>query len=433
MSSVHPTVSKQEVVRPARNLRWYVVVLLLVGAIINYLDRSNLSVANPLIAKQFHLGPAAMGVLLSAFLWPYALMNLPAGWLVDRLGPRKMFVWASGLWSFVTLLTGFTTSYGMFYTMRALLGVAESPFFSTGVKVADRWFPKRERALATSIFNAGPQVATAIAPPLVTALMLPLGWQGMFIVIGLAGFVVTLLWLWLYRDPEKHKGLSTEEYAYIKSDGEEETEEGSTSSRRSWASLFKHRSTWAMIIGDFGVIYVFWVYLTWLPGYLEKGRHMSILKTGWMASIPFLVGIIGVPLGGALSDYLIRKGYNPITARKVPIILGAILAAVSVAPVAYVHSTTMAMVLLSIGFFASSLPPGVVWALATDVAPKDQVASLGAIQNFGGYLGATVAPIVTGVIVQVTGTFNLVFVVGAALCVVAAISYGFFLKKPIPR
>ncbi|MCL6599948.1 MAG: MFS transporter [Alicyclobacillus macrosporangiidus] len=419
-----------ETVRPHGNLRWGIAFFLLLFAIINNFDRSNLSIANPLISKQFHLGPAAMGVLLSAFLWPYAISNLVAGWMVDRTTPRRMLAAATGSWSLVSLLTGFANSFGFFYFMRVLLGIAESPFFSVGIKIIDRWFPKKERATAASIYNAGGPVANAIAPPLLTALMLSLGWQGMFMVLGVTGLVLTGVWLAFYRDPTHKKHITPEEYAYISTESKEKDENNNTK-KTSWGSLFKYRSTWAMIVGNMGIGYVFWTYLTWLPGYLEQARHLSILKTGWMASIPFLAGIIGVPLGGAISDYFLRNGYKPIVARKIIILTSAILTAVAVAPVAYVSNLTLCMVLLSVGFFASSLQPGVVWTLATDVAPSDRVASLGAIQNFGGYIGATAAPIVTGLIVQNTHTFNLVFIVGAILCVVAALSYGFFLREPI--
>jgi MFS family permease len=406
-------------VQSKMNRRWWFIWLLLAGAVVNYLDRANLSIANPLITKEFHLSPIEMGVLLSAFLWPYALANLPAGWLVDRFGAKRMFSWASGLWSTVTIISAFSNGYSFLYAMRMMLGIAESPFFTSGIKVTEKWFKKEERGLPTSIFNTGSQIANGIAPPLLTALMLPLGWKGMFLVIGFAGFVVMILWLLIYRDPPSP--VQTVEEQNIPTNR----------ASANWLSLFKHKSTWYMIIGNFGLVFTVWVYLTWLPGYLVKDRHLSILQTGWVAAIPFMTGIIGVPLGGMISDYFIRKGYSPISARKIPIVGGAILAAVTVAPVPYVQDMTLSIALLAIGYFAASLPSGVIWTLATDVAPSDQVASLGSIQNFGGFIGASLAPIVTGAIVQSTGSFTKVFLVGAILLVVAAISYGVFLKKPI--
>jgi sugar phosphate permease len=410
--------------KPSSKYRWGIMYILLLGAIVNYLDRSNLSIANPIIAKEFNLGPAAMGVLLSAFLWPYAIANLPAGWLVDRIGPKRAFGWAAILWSVVTICSGFARNYSIFYFFRTLLGVAEAPFWPAGLKVAQNWFGEKERGVAVSIYSIGPSTASAIAPPILTYLMLGLGWRGMFFAIGIFGIFVAGLWMIVYKDPRAHQMNILEETMATGAKSESDT-------KISWGSLFKHKSTWAMIFGNFGILYTFYVYLTWLPGYLVTARHMSILKTGWVASIPFFMGIIGVLIGGWISDFFIRRGYNPITARKIPIVGAAILAAVSVGPVAYVDSVTVCIILLSIGFFASALPSGVIWTLAADVAPANQVASLGAIQNFGGYLGASIAPIITGIIIQSTGSYNLVFVVGAVLCAVAAISYGLFLKKPI--
>jgi sugar phosphate permease len=409
------------------NVRWRIPGFLFVGAVISYFDRANLAIANPVIAKEFGLDPAMMGILLSAFLWPYAISCLPAGWLVDRFGPKRLLGIAVGAWSIVTLLTGFVSRFNLFYGLRVLLGVAEAPFFPVGAKICKRWFPANERGRAMSILHTGPQVANAIAPPLLTIFMVTLGWRAMFIVLGIAGLVFATAWHLFYKDPLEHKSLSREEYEYI-SGGHEEGDEGGT---LPWLKLFKQQSTIAMIVGNFGLIYLHWTYWTWLPGYLVQGRGLSIVKTGWVAMIPYVAGIVGVPLGGYISDYLIRRGYKPITARKVPILAGAILTSILVAPVAYVESTVLSVGLLTVANFTAMLVPGVVWTLATDVAPKKVVASLGAIQNSGGYLGATLAPIVTGVIVHATGSFNLVFVVCAALSIVSAISYGFFLKKPI--
>jgi sugar phosphate permease len=410
------------------NVRWFFIALLTLGAVVNYFDRTNLSIANPLIAAQFHLNKAEMGVLFSLFLAPYAIANIPSGWVVDRLGPRKSFSLALGLWSAVTVATAFAASYAIFATLRILLGITESPFFPAGVKVSHLWFEKRQRAIATSTFNAGPQVASALGPPLMTLLMLWIGWQGMFLVIGALGFVVLALWLLIYRDPERRPEWAQEAQAQK---GEIEQAEEVDTSQMNWGSLFRYRSTWGMILGNFGVTYVYWVYLTWLPAYLEDDRHLSILKTGFVASIPYLVGMVGVLLGGYVSDLLIRRGMSGINARRIPIIVGALIVAIAVVPAVYVSSVTLSVILLSIGFFGSSVPSGVIWTLATDVAPKRYVASLGAIQNAGGYVGATVATSVTGIVTQSMGTFNLAFVIASSFAVFAAISYFVILKGPI--
>ncbi|MCC3702752.1 MFS transporter [Rouxiella badensis] len=409
-------------------LRWGIIFILLIAAVINYLDRANLSIANTTIAREFGFSQTEMGLLLSAFLWPYALANLPAGWLVDRFGPKKMFSWGVGLWSTFTVMAGFVNGYSMFYTLRVLLGISESPFFTSGIKITHRWFSDKERALPTSIINTGSQIANAVAPPILTVLLLTLGWRGMFIAIGLAGIPLLLVWLKFYRNPSEREEQSIHANAQRV---QPSVVEANGNNRASWAALFKHKTTWFMVIGNFSIMFTIWVYLTWLPGYLEKSLGFSLKQTGWLAAIPFFAGILGVLCGGSISDRLIRRGVNTITARKVPIVVGAAMAACFVAPVPFVHSTALSIGLLSVGYFFSQLPQGVIWTLASDIAPKEQVASMGAIQNFGGFLGAACAPIVTGVILDATGQFTNVFFLGAGLLTLGALSYGLFVKKPI--
>lgn len=406
------------------HFRWGIVTLILIAAVINYFDRANLSIANSTIAREFDLSSTQMGLLLSAFLWPYAIANLPAGWLVDKFGPKKIFSFGLTLWSAVTIIAGFTSGYGTLYALRVLLGVAESPFFTTGIKVTNMWFSDKERGLPTSIINTGSQIANAIAPPLLTILMLSLGWRGMFVVIGIMSVPIILMWLKFFRAPNKaeHQLIHREDDATL-------YQPISTKSNVNWGSLFKRRSTWFMIIGNFSIMFTIWVYLTWLPSYLENSMGLSIQQTGWVASIPFIAGILGVLCGGSLSDWLVRKGVTAVTARKVPIVAGAAFAAFSVAPVAYVHSYTLSITLLSLGYFFSQLPQGAIWTLASDIAPSDQVSSLGSIQNFGGFLGAACAPIVAGIVLDVTGNFTNVFMLGAGLLLIGAISYAFFVRK----
>lgn len=404
------------------NYGWVLIIILLFGAIVDYLDRVNLSVANTTIAAEFGLGPIQMGLLLSAFMWPYALANLPSGWIVDKMGPKKIFTYATILWSIATIIGGCAVGFKSMYASRVLLGIAEAPFFICGAKVAQKWFTDEERAFPTSIYNMGPQIANAIAPPLLTLVMINSGWRPMFIGLGVFGFLVTFVWLKFYKDKED---TSVQAEKVVKNNEVENT-------KVSWAILFKHPSTWAMMMGNFGINYTFWVFLTWLPGYLRTARGLSLMKTGWMASIPFIAGMFGVPLGGFLSDYLIKKkGFTPIKARKTIIVCAAILAAAAVAPVPYVKDINTAIMLLSIGFFASSMPPGVFWTLPSDVAPYKLVGSLGAIQNFAGYIGATFAPIITGIIIAKTNSYNLVFVVSSMFCLFGALCYGVFLRKKI--
>jgi MFS family permease len=426
----HESVSAQERARKVRH-RWEFVALLVVGGVINYLDRGTLSIGNTTIARELGFTPAEMGLLLSAFAWPYAIANLPAGYLVDRFGPKWIYTWAATLWSIVSMLTALVRSFPLFYGMRALLGVTESPFFTAGLKVATRWFAKDERSMPVSVINTGSQIANAIAPPLLTVLLLGLGWQGMFVTVGALGLVAVAIWLWRYRDPRPDeealvKGIEVEEAAEL----EVAEREGNVG----WLELFRLRNTWFMMLGAFGIFYTVWVYLTWLPSYLETSRGFSLAQVGGIAALPFLCGIVGVLAGGYLSTRLVQSGMPTLRARKIPIVGGALLSAAAVLPVAYVENTVLSIVLLCIGYFAAQVPIGVIWTLASDVADRRQVASLGSIQNFGGFLGAALAPAVTGFILQGSGNdFRIVFLVGGLLLVVGAVAYGVFVREPSVR
>ncbi|MBF4565075.1 MFS transporter [Plantibacter sp. VKM Ac-2876] len=421
IDSEAPVLTKAE--KKSVRIRWFLVGFLVLGGVVNYLDRSTLSVANTTIAQEFGLDAFQMGLLLSAFSWPYAIANLPAGFLVDKFGPKKMFAFAAGAWSLVSMVTAAANSFGFLYAARVALGIAESPFFTSALKVNERWFNKSERALPVSLVNTGSQIANAIAPPLLTFLLLTMSWRGMFIIVGAFGIVIALVWLRIYRDP------TLKEQSMIKG-AEAEARVVATVEQVAWGQLFKHRNTWFMVLGAFGIFYTVWVYLTWLPSYLQTARGFSLADSGWLASLPFLCGIIGVVFGGWLSSRLVQRGVGTVRARKIPIVGGALLAAASVLPVAYVDNTALAVALLSVGYFASQVPIGCLWTLASDIAPSNQVASLGAIQNFGGFMGAAVAPVVTGAILTATdGNYTLVFLIGGVLLLVGALSYGLFVKE----
>ncbi|MCW3158619.1 MFS transporter [Micropruina sonneratiae] len=414
--TANPTIAKSINV-----LRWSAVALLVIGGVVNYLDRSTLSIANTTIAKEFGLDAVAMGMLLSAFSWPYAIANLPAGYLVDKFGPKRMFAWAAASWSVVGALMATANSFGVMYALRVLLGIAESPFFTAGLKVNQRWFNDKERAVPVAVVNTGSQIANAIAPPLLVALLLATGWRLMFVIIGALGIVVVLLWLRFYRDPNVQELVAIHGTADLDAKADKGEQVG-------WGELFKRSNTWFMIIGAFGIFYTVWVYLTWLPSYLQTALGFTLSQMGWIAMLPYACGIAGVLFGGWLSNRLVQRGVQTVMARKIPIVGGAVLAAASVLPAAFVTNVPTVIALLCIGYFAAQVPIGCLWTLAADVAPANQVASLGAIQNFGGFIGAAVAPIVTGAILAATNSYTMVFVVGGILLLVGAVAYGVFVK-----
>jgi sugar phosphate permease len=404
------------------------LAMLVLAGCVNYIDRATLAVANPLIRQDMGLSIADMGYLLSAFLWSYAFAQLPTGAMVDRLGPRLLLTLGLSLWSLAQMLGGFVQSFGQFFGARILLGIGEAPQFPTGARVARDWFNPRDRGLATGVFNCASTLGTAIAVPLLTILMLTFGWRWMFGIMGIAGLLVAVLWYTVYRNPQD-VSLTAEENAY-RTQGDPPNQRTKVTFAE-WKQLFRFRSTWGMILGYFGCIYLTWIYTAWLPGYFEIERHMSVKYTGWAASIPFAWGVVGGVLGGYLADFLVRRGVSPMKSRKYPAAIALLGTSACTLAAAYVESNTLAIVFISASLFLVYVTSTCAWALSSVAAPTNCTASIGAMQNFGGYLGGALAPTVTGLIVQGTGSFVGALVVGSVIGVVSAGCYMFVVKDPI--
>jgi sugar phosphate permease len=396
------------------------LIMLVIAGTLNYLDRSTLSIANPLIRDELGLSIADMGLLLSAFLWAYAFAQLPGGALVDRVGPHRLLAAGLGLWSLAQAAAGLVTSFWQFSIARVFLGLGEAPMFSSAVRVVRDWYNVRDRGLATGTWNCTSSLGPAIAPPILTALMIGFGWRWMFVTMGIVGVLVAAVWFLLYRDPtEAH---FTEEERHYLTEGEE-ARTYTQIRLAEWLGLFRFRTTWGLVIGFFGVVYMGWLYLAWLPGYLEMQRHMSIPKTGIVAAIPFAFGVVGSIGGGWIADWLMRRGFSPINSRKIPVVIGLLGMVVFTVVAAETPSDIGAVAAISAALMFGATASGMSWALSSVAAPANCTASLGAIQNFGGYLGGALAPTVTGFIVQATGNFIPALLTSAAIGLVSALAY----------
>jgi sugar phosphate permease len=269
----------------------------------------------PLIRQELGISIAHSGLLLSAFLLIYAISQLPAGAVVDRFGGRLVLSAGLVLWSLAQVLGGLVSSFRQFLAVRGLLGVGESPQYPSCARIATDWFAERDRGLATGIWNCSSSLGTAIAAPLLTVLMLHLGWRWMFITMGVAGLAISIAFYNLHRDP-KHLRLSVGELEYL-SDSEREAQQPSL---RDWRQLFAFRTTWGMLSGFLGIVYMSWLYYAWLPQYLEIQWHLSIAKTGWIVAIPFTCGVGGSLAVGRMRDILSRRGFSAIKSCKLPIV-----------------------------------------------------------------------------------------------------------------
>jgi sugar phosphate permease len=290
------------------------------------------------------------------------------------------------------------------------------------------WFNARNRGLATGIFNCSSALGTAIAVPLLTWLMLAFNWRTMFVIMGVAGLLVAGVWALVYRDPA-NVALTLNERQHLS-----ENDPPSRSERltwREWKLLFRFRTAWGMILGFVGTIYLVWVYFAWLPGYLEIERHMSIKQTGYAAAIPFACGMLGGLLGGVFVDWLHRHGLSTMNSRKLPAGCALLGTALFTVLAAWVPSDVFAVIFISLAMFLSQVATTCAWALTSVAVPANCTASIGAMQNFGGYLGGALAPTVTGLIVQRTGSFALALNVAALIGAVSAIAYFTLVRDPI--
>ncbi|RAR53553.1 sugar phosphate permease [Paraburkholderia unamae] len=415
--------------RKLRRIQRISIFFLTLAGCINYLDRSALSVANSTISGEMGLTAAQMGLLLSAFSMSYAFAQLPVGVLLDRLGARFMLGVGMLLWSVAQLCTGFVHGIQQFFFARVCLGIGEAPQFPAGAKVIGEWFALRDRGAPTGIFVASTTIGPAIAPPILTGLMLALSWREMFVVTGVFGVLVALGWYVVYRN-RSEVDLTPEELAHL-AEGSQEEPNAAPLNGAQWRNLFGQRTTWGMLFGFMGVIYMVWLYLTWLPAYLEHERGMSIARAGWVVAIPYFVGTLGMVGSGYIADWLYRRGMAPITSRKWPICVGLVGAAAATVPAALTPSAWMAIVYISIAMFFLNMASGGAWSLVSVAAPRQAVASLGGIQNFGGFLAGSAAPIVTGLVVDRTHSFVNALIVSAAVAVLSAVAYIILVRRPV--
>ncbi len=396
------------------------LTMLVIAGTLNYIDRATLSVANPLIRQELGLSIADMGLLLSAFLWAYAFFQLPGGALVDRLGPRRLLTVGMFVWSLAQACAGMIGSFWQFSIARVFLGLGEAPMFSSCVRVVRDWMAARQRGLGMGICNTTSSLGPAISPPILTFLMLEFGWRWMFGLMGIAGVVIAVIWYVRFRDVAEAE-LSAEERAFL-TEGEEAPVTQLVTFKE-WRNLFAFRTTWGLIVGFFGIVYMTWLFQGWLPGYLEIQRHMSIRTTGWVAAIPFVFGVIGSVGFGWVTDRLMAAGFSPVNSRKLPIIIGLFGMAIFTYIAAEATSNVIAVGAISVAVFCNGGSSGMSWSLASVAAPANCTASLGSMMNFGGYIGGALAPTVTGFIVQATGSFEPALLVGAAMALVGAFSY----------
>jgi ACS family D-galactonate transporter-like MFS transporter len=428
------TAPPEPVTRPAHSrARYGLLVSLFVITAINYLDRTNMAVALPHITDDFKLTATQAGLILSAFSWIYAALQIPGGWLADKAGPKLAYGYAMIGWSLTTIVFFLARSFGVVIGLRVTLGIFESPAFPSNNRLVSNWFPAKERGRATAIYTAGEYVGLAIAVPVLSLLVARWGWQSVFLATGVLGLLFSALWFRrVYDTPERSPRVSATELAHIRQDGEatpdQQTAQRTESTRAGLRILLTDRRLWGLYIAQFANTSVLFFFLTWFPSYLVNDKGLTTIKAGFWGSLPYIAALIGVLVGGQGSDWMLRSGRVSRTfARKSPVMIGLCLAPVIVAA-NFTSSIPLVITFMSLAFFAQGLMQ-TGWTVLSDIAPVRLMGLAGGVFSFAANLGGALAPIVIGIIIDRTGSMAYGLVYIASLTVAGLLAYALLINR----
>ncbi len=411
--------------------RYNILALVFITVVINYMDRSNISVAASAITSELELTKVQMGLIFSAFAWTYSSLQIPGGILVDYVRPRILYPIILVFWSVATLIQGFVSSVTALIGCRMAIGVFEAPSYPCNNKIVTSWFPEKERASAIAVYTSGQFIGLAFLTPALILIQSYMGWRGLFIVSGIIGIVWALIWYGFYRDPKKHASVSSKELDYIEEGGglvnhitiEKEERQFSWKDLK---SAFAYRKLWGVYLGQFCLGSLFVFFLTWFPTYLVEYRGLDFIKSGFLASLPFLAAFVGVLLSGFTSDALVRKGYSNEFARKAPILLGMLLS-MFIVGANYTDNTALIIFFLSLAFLGNGLA-SIAWVFVSLLAPKRLIGLVGGAFNFIGGLSAVITPIVIGYLAE-DGDFKPALLYIGFLAFLGFCSYLFLVGK----
>lgn len=413
-------------------VRYRMLALVFVNVAINYLDRTNLSVAASSLSTDLELSPAQLGWIFSAFGWAYAALQIPGGLIADRFGPRVLYAFCLITWSLVTVAQGFVRGFASLFALRLATGTFEAPSYPINNRVVTSWFPDSERASAIAMYVSGQFIGLAFLTPVLVTVQYYAGWKGLFIATGLVGLVWGIVWYLFYRDPLEHQGVNQAELDYIEDGGGVFRAKDKTSAKVNiwkWANVkqvFSSRTLWGVYIGQFSVNASLWFFLTWFPTYLVKYRGMDFIKSGYLASVPFLAACAGLLLSGFLSDRFVRRGTSVSVARKTPIIVGLLLS-VSIIGANYTNDTTLIIFFMALAFFGSGMAL-ISWVFVSILSPRNLIGLTGGVFNFMGNLASIVVPIVIGYLAK-DGSFEPALIFIGTIGFIGACSYIFLVGK----
>lgn len=432
-----PPTSAPPTVRRTR-VRFLILLLIFLLTTINYADRSTFSIAGDAASKDLGLDPIEMGYILSAFAWAYVLGQIPGGALLDRFGTKLIYSLAIILWSFFTLIQGFSgfltggLIFAGLFAMRFMVGLCESPSFPGNARLVAAWFPGSERGTASAIFNSAQYFSLVVFAPLMGWLVHTYDWHSVFFVMGGLGLLAAAVFWKLVHSPVEHPAINQAELDYIEAGGglirmEEKSVKKSAFTWPNVKQVITSRMLIGVYIGQYGINVLTYFFVTWFPIYLVKERGLSILDAGFAAAAPALCGFVGGVLGGVISDFLLRKTGSLTIARKTPLLVGMVLASTIIACV-YIQQEWLIIVVMALAFFGKGVA-SLGWAVVSDTSPKELVGVTGGIFNTVGNSAGIVTPIVIGYIVAATGSFDGALWFVGAHCVLVIAAYFLIVGK----
>src|SRR5712671_6881971 len=386
-----------------RGLRWWIVGLIFLATLINYIDRLTISVLAPVITHDLHLTNTQFGGIVAWFLFSYTISQGLSGKLYDRVGTKRGFVCSIILWSIAAMAHAFARGLASLSVFRFILGLGEAGNWPGAAKTVAEWFPIRERAFGMAIFNSGAAIGSVVAPPLIVWLSLTYGWQTTFIVTGSLGFAWLVLWLLFYQTPDRHKWLGEEERELIRDgqlvEGPAVALETEQSAPLGWRELLRYRQVWAIVLARFLTDPIWWLYISWLPKYLADARGFSLVKIGLFAWVPYVAADAGSLSGGWLSGYLIGRGWSVDRSRKLAILIAALLMPAGIFA-AFAHNAMVALVLIGVVLFGFQVWINNVQTLPSDFFSDKAVASVAGLGGTGAGIGSMIFIFSTGWVVD---------------------------------
>ena len=403
-------------VRAGGNVRWIICALLFFATTINYIDRQVIGILKPTLQDELGWSEVDYGMIVFWFQAAYAIGLLACGPLIDRIGSKLGYAGAIALWSLAAIAHGFMRTPLQFAAARFALGIGESANFPAAIKAVAEWFPKKERALAAGILNAGANVGAIATPILVPVITIAYGWQAAFFITGALGFIWLVAWLGFYRAPAQHPRVSAQELAYINADGvEEEAREPIA-----WRKLFNRRGTWAFIVGKFLTDPVWYLFLFWLPDFLHKRHGLDLATFGPPLIAIYLLADVGSIGGGWLSSWLIKRGYSVNAGRKIALLVSAVL----VTPIFFastVSSLVLAVAIIGLAAAAHQGWSSNLYTMVSDTFPRSSVASVMVIGCAAGAVGGMIMAKYVGQVLESVGSYTPVFIWAGSAYLIALV------------